>query len=69
MSDDKKRNIINIIFGLIMLFMWWLSGYDFNTRGRTTAEEFYFICGSIVVVYTALPFLIRVDNSSRKDIK
>lgn len=66
MNDDIKRNIVTIIFSVVMLFMWWLSGYDFNSRGRSIAEEFYFICSSIVLVYVTLPFLIRVSNKDKK---
>lgn len=66
MSDNKKRNIITIAFIILILFMWWLSGYDFNTRGKSVGEEFFGICASTAILYVTLPFLLRVNNNNRK---
>lgn len=69
MKDSTKVNIITVVLFIVALFAWWLSGYDFNTRSKSVAEEFFGICAFTAVTWSILPFLIRVNNNNNKKDK
>ena len=66
MKDSTKVNIITVVLFILAMFVWWLSGYDFGSRGKSVAEQFFSICGFTAVAYITLPFLIRVYNNNNK---
>lgn len=52
---SKVLTLIGLFIGF--LFLWWLSGYNFNERNPNVARDFFGVISGTVLVYSIIPFL------------
>lgn len=57
MKSPLNKVLTFIGLFICFMFLWWLSGYNFNERNPNVARDLFGVIFGTVLVYSIIPFL------------